>query len=482
MVYNLLITLMTLALLYASVGLIVVLFKKLFKRQNGKWFSLKKVGAAFVTMIALIFIAPHTETASQKAAVKSDEASSSMLEASSKRASKKAQELAAARKSSSRKVKAQKLAASKYAASKSSEDLAASKASSKKIADELAAKKLAAKKSSEAAASSIAQEKNDSNQEILAKLVNYTNSHSAGPTKDYYWENGAARIAGFEGLKRGDEKFTADSQGRSGVAKAILTYSEYESSKGSRQGAPLEPPAWPYTNPKVAITYSLTGRTYHGYLYNRSHSIGDSLLGADSYNSKYNFTTGTRPQNVGANQNGGMRYAEETAEDYWDNHPDTNNTIAYETTPLYKNSETIPRGSVVDIKSSDGAINKEIVVINSVEGISIDYNNGSNKTIAAVSSSTKPSSSLTPISKSSSSETSVASTTPEVSSSTTTTSSPSVSGGWTIAPAGQVFVSDSGKYYARVTNPGNYRLMSQGSADSDGYARASRGNQYARPY
>lgn len=452
MFYNLLITLITLAFLYSVVGLVVLLFKKIFGRKKGKWFSPKKIGTTFVAMIALVFVAPKTETAAQKAADQREEARSSSLAMASEQAAKKSAALASSRKQAN----SQAIASSKAAAKQSAAELAAKQASEAKI-------------------------KSANNQEILAELVKETNNHSAGPTKDYYWENGAAKITKFDGLKSGEEKFTADSQGRSGVAKAILTYSEYESSKGSRQGDPLEPPAWPYTNPKVAITYSLTGRTYHGYLYNRSHSIGDSLLGADSYDSKYNFTTGTRPQNVGANQNGGMRYAEETAEDYWDSHPNTKNTIAYETTPLYNNSETIPRGSIVDIKSSDGVINKEIVVVNSVEGISIDYNNGSNKTIAAISS--KPSSSVAPVVKSSSTTVNSA---PAVSSSTAPTTtpatSPTVSGGWTVAPVGQVYVSNSNKYYARVTNPGNYRLMSQSEADNQGFARASRGNQYARPY
>lgn len=214
-----------------------------------------------------------------------------------------------------------------------------------------------------------------SQSEILTRLVSYTNQRSAGPTSNYYWENGKSRLSGFDGMNAGNYKFSADSLGRSSTARAILTYSEYQASRGSRQGAPLDPPAWPH-NPKVSIHYGLNNRTYHGYLYNRSHSIADSLLGKGSYDSKYNFTTGTRPQNVGADQDGGMRYAEELAENYWVNHPSQTATIYYETTPLYNKNETVPRGSIVDIKSSDNIIDKEIVVINSVEGITIDYNNG----------------------------------------------------------------------------------------------------------
>lgn len=217
----------------------------------------------------------------------------------------------------------------------------------------------------------------ESHKAILKKLVTYTTKESAGPTGDYYWDNGKAELVGFKHMKAGNYHFSSDKKGRSTKAKAVLTYTQYKESKGSRQGEPLDPPAWPDINDKVAIQYKLTGRIYHGYLYNRSHSIGDCLLGKDSYDSKYNFTTGTRPQNVGATQNGGMRHAEETVEKYWESHANTKSTVSYETTPLYKSNEKIPRGSVVDIKSSDGSLNKEIVVINSVEGTKIKYLTGS---------------------------------------------------------------------------------------------------------
>lgn len=326
---------------------------------------------------------------------------------------------------------------------------------------------------------------------VLAKLVKYTDDKSAGPTRNYYWDNGKAKITGFNGMKDGDYHFSADSQDRSSVAKAVLTYSEYENSKGSRQGEPLDPPAWPSTNDKVAIQYGLTGHIYHGYLYNRSHSIADSLLGKGSYSSEYNFTTGTRPQNVGADQNGGMRYAEETAEDYWSNHPNTKNTISYETTPLYKGDESIPRGSVVDLKSSDDSLNKEIVVINSVEDTKINYNTG---IVTSASTATKNeqasqskahsesararSSSVATVKAESRFQSKALKESSEFQSETVPTAN---AGGWTTAPAGKVFVSNSGKYYTRVKNPGNYELTTQACAEAEGATRAIRGNQYAQP-
>ncbi len=318
---------------------------------------------------------------------------------------------------------------------------------------------------------------------ILKKMVYYTNHESAGPTHNYYWVVGKAHFTGFGQLKPGAYHFANDQYGRSATAKAVLTYSEYQSSRGARQGDPLAPPAWPDNNPKVAITYSLTGDTYHGYLYNRSHSIADSLLGSKSYTSQYNFTTGTRPQNVGANQSGGMRYAEETAENYWTNHPGTSNTIDYETTPLYEGQEQIPRGSVVNIKSSDGAVNTEVAVINSVEGIKINYNNGSSnaKPITTQSSSKRSASSYSRYGSESHTSSSRRTNSATRNAPSTSTHSTTKEGQWTVAASGMVFVSESHKYYSRVTNPGNYTYESESQANASGATRAPRGNEYARP-
>lgn len=329
------------------------------------------------------------------------------------------------------------------------------------------AKKVVASSSSSSTAASTT--------DILNKLNEYTNAKSAGPTGNYYWENGSAKLSGFENLKAGEYSFNADDKGRSGVARAILTYSQFEASKGSRQGQPLDPPAWPSSNPKIAITFSLTGRTYHGYLYNRSHSIADSLLGEGSYTSQYNFTTGTRSQNVGANQNGGMRYAEELAEDFWKANPNTSATINYQTTPVYNANETIPRGSIVDIKSSDNTLNIEVVVINSAEGLEIDYASGT-----PISSTTQPVQSEAPKVSSSQAVEQAPVVTEPSSQTVANDNSYTTEGGWSIAAPGMVFVSESNKYYSSVTNPSNYQYMSQAEASNIAQP-AQRGNQYARP-
>lgn len=215
----------------------------------------------------------------------------------------------------------------------------------------------------------------EDNISIMATLINLTDQANAGDNRNYYFEVGKARLQDDSDLKNGQLDFKLDEKGRSSTARGKLTYQMFEQSKGKRQGQPLDPPYWP-KNVKTEIHYSLTNRTYHGYLYNRSHSIADSLGGEKTYTSKANFTTGTRPQNVGANQKGGMRYAEEMVENYWKEHANTTEIVHYQVEPMYKNNEVIPRGSIIDIKSSDNILNKRIVVINDVEGMKINYETG----------------------------------------------------------------------------------------------------------
>ena len=365
--------------------------------------------------------------------------------------------------------------ATSYSSSSSSSSIATSTKPAKSVSKSSSTSPSSSKVAKKVVASSSSNSTAASTTDILNKLNEYTNAKSAGPTGNYYWDNGSAKLSGFENLKAGEYSFNADDKGRSGVARAILTYSQFEASKGSRQGQPLDPPAWPSSNPKIAITFSLTGRTYHGYLYNRSHSIADSLLGEGSYTSQYNFTTGTRSQNVGANQNGGMRYAEELAEDFWKANPNTSATINYQTTPVYNANETIPRGSIVDIKSSDNTLNIEVIVINSAEGLEIDYASGT-----PISSTTQPVQSEAPKVSSSQAVEQAPVVTEPSSQTVANDNSYTTEGGWSIAAPGMVFVSDSNKYYSSVTNPANYRYMTQAEASSIAQP-ATRGNQYARP-
>lgn len=314
-----------------------------------------------------------------------------------------------------------------------------------------------------------AQSNHQGHTSVLNQLVRYTDNESAGPNGNYYWHVGKAHLTGFKTLGTGNTHFAADAEQRPAAARAKLTYQEYASSRGGRQGDPLEPYAWPSPNPIVAISYAATGRTYHGYLWNRSHSIGDSLLGRKSYTSVNNFTTGTRPQNVGADQDGGMRYGEETVENYWSEHPGTHQTVDYQTTPIYKGNESIPRGSLVDIKSSDGVINTEIAVINDAEGIKINYSN--------VTTNAKPyhRSQTTPYQRHNTTNSN------QGYQGSTTHSQATTSGKWHVAPVGHVYVSESNKYYTRVKNPHNYTKETKAQAQKAGATEALRGNEYAQP-
>ena len=209
---------------------------------------------------------------------------------------------------------------------------------------------------------------------ILGQLITYTTNSEPGPTGNYYWESGPAQV-NTQNIDSGKISNQHDNNGRPSTAYAKLTYKMWSDSAGLRQGSPLSPAGWPDKNPYVSIKYS-TGNHYNGYMYNRSHSIGDSLGGKATYASKDNFTTGTRPQNVGANNKGGMRFTEMMVEDYWKSNPNSKTVIEYEVIPVYNEKETIPRGSIVNVKSSDNALDSQVIIINSVEGYDVDYNNG----------------------------------------------------------------------------------------------------------
>lgn len=130
------------------------------------------------------------------------------------------------------------------------------------------------------------------------------------------------------------------------------------------------PSGWP-KNKKVSIAW-LYGKSYHGYMWNRSHLIADSL-GGDAI--AQNAITGTRTQNVGGqDQKGGMRYIEIKVTDYLKNNPD--GIVYYSALPIYTADELIPRKVIVRAKSEDGQIDEEVETFNYANGWVIDYNTG----------------------------------------------------------------------------------------------------------
>lgn len=171
-----------------------------------------------------------------------------------------------------------------------------------------------------------------------------------------------------------------DNLGRTTWAAGRITYQMVADSAGWREkfGADADeitgwknPTTGKSNNGKVTVEL-YNGKTYTGYFYNRSHLVADSLGGAPK---RENLVTGTRMQNVGANDGkGGMAYTETIARDYLKNNP--NQTLYYSATPVYYQNEIVPRVIIVDMKSSDGSIDMEVEVFNSQKGYTIDYTTG----------------------------------------------------------------------------------------------------------
>ncbi len=163
-----------------------------------------------------------------------------------------------------------------------------------------------------------------------------------------------------------------DELGRTLTVRATLTYVNVFDSYGTRQtfAKDADPAGWGH-NDKVTISW-VNGRAYHGYFWNRSHLVADSLGGAAI---RQNLITGTRPQNVGGvDQNGGMRYTEKKAQKWLE--ANQNGILYYEAKTIYYDKELVPRSVMVSMKSSDGAIDEQVEVFNVANGFTIDYSTG----------------------------------------------------------------------------------------------------------
>lgn len=115
--------------------------------------------------------------------------------------------------------------------------------------------------------------------------------------------------------------------------------------------------------------------TYNGWLYNKSHTLGWSL-GGDM--ETHNVTLGTRSQNVGSGQKGGMGYPEKQVRDAVKKHKDIK--IYYESEPVYKGSELVPRGTHVEaysVNDNGKSLNLNVWIFNRQKDIKINYKNGS---------------------------------------------------------------------------------------------------------
>ncbi len=116
---------------------------------------------------------------------------------------------------------------------------------------------------------------------------------------------------------------------------------------------------------------------YHGWLYNKSHSLAWSL-GGDM--ETHNLTLGTRAQNVGTNkakEGGGMGYPETQIRNAMQSKPHTK--VYYDVKPVYNGKELVPRGSHVraySVNDNGKTINLNVWIFNAQDGIDIDYQTG----------------------------------------------------------------------------------------------------------
>ena len=203
-----------------------------------------------------------------------------------------------------------------------------------------------------------------------AKAGKYTWKESVAP--NYVVKTGKAKVSNKP--KKGKIIYSKlDSLGRTRRAVGNINYKLVKDSAGWREDIPEneDPGGWPKQNQIIRISL-YNGRTYKGYGMNRSHLIADSLGGKAI---RRNLITGTRMQNVGANDGkGGMAYTERRAVSWLCKHK--SGSVYYSATPVYKGKELIPRSVVVDMKTSDGKINERVIVYNAAKGYTVDYNKG----------------------------------------------------------------------------------------------------------
>lgn len=190
---------------------------------------------------------------------------------------------------------------------------------------------------------------------------------------DFYAVTGEAQFGASDYLEAGKTSYSElDNLGRTLQANGTITWAMVQKSAGTREKFEKgsDPSGWGH-NKKIAITLP-NGKVYHGYAWNRSHLIADSLGGRAF---RQNLITGTRMQNVGANNSqGGMQYIERKTINYLKSHKDK--YVYYKVTPIYDGDNSVPTYVDVDALSSDGVINEHVRTFNVLPGYNIDYYTG----------------------------------------------------------------------------------------------------------
>lgn len=165
-----------------------------------------------------------------------------------------------------------------------------------------------------------------------------------------------------------------DEQGRATGVRARLTHATVEGVGEREEGMPFElkPSGWGH-NEKVEILCP-DGHVYSGWFWNRSHLLADSLGGETRIE---NLVAGTRMQNVGSNTKedpGGMGWCESIARTWLWRHEEGD--LLFSAVPVYVGNEPVCRAVIVDMESSDGEVDKRVVVFNAAKGFEIDYATG----------------------------------------------------------------------------------------------------------
>lgn len=201
-----------------------------------------------------------------------------------------------------------------------------------------------------------------------AAVSKYTWKEKVAP--NYVKVIGKAKVTS---IKKGKIKYSKlDKYGRTRKVVGKITFAMVKKSAGNRYpfANNADPSGWGKNSVVQIPLYN--GKIYRGYAWNRSHLIADSLGGKGI---RRNLITGTRMQNVGANDGkGGMAYTERKAVAWLYAHHKGN--VYYAATPVYKGKELIPRSVIVDIRTSDKSINQRVIVYNAAKGLKINYKTG----------------------------------------------------------------------------------------------------------
>ncbi len=180
-------------------------------------------------------------------------------------------------------------------------------------------------------------------------------------TADYVEINGGVPFFENEDVSEEYELFSElDSLGRCGAAIACIGQSLMPTEEREEIGH-VKPSGW------HSVEYDIVpGKS----LYNRCHLIGFQLTGEND--NEKNLITGTRNLN-----NEGMLPFENSVASYIKR---TGNRVLYRVTPIYKDSELVARGVLMEAKSvEDDEICFCIYVYNNQSGVVIDYRTGESR-------------------------------------------------------------------------------------------------------